>query len=112
MPANDHPPANQPALGCLLRFFWMAIGNVVLLLVGVQFIQSDQHLSGLDAAFWLIVFLTFNARFVDIRCFAGTDGWGVPSTLADWRRYATKMVSLAAVVRLVCLLSLSFVGEP
>lgn len=101
MPASDPAPANQPTLGCLLRLFWMAIGNAVLLVVGAQLIQSDQHLSGLDAAFWLIVLLTVGARFIDIRYFAGTDGFGVRSTLADWRRYAIKMVSLAGIVWLV-----------
>jgi hypothetical protein len=101
MPENAQPPANQPPLGCLLRLFWMMIGNGVLFLVGVQLIQSDQHLSGLDAAFWLILLLTVGARFIDIRYFAGTDGFGVPSTLSDWRRYAIKMVSLAGIVWLV-----------
>lgn len=56
-------PANQPALGCLLRFFWMAIGNVVLLIVGVQRIQSDQYLSGFDIAFWLIVLLAVGSSW-------------------------------------------------
>lgn len=98
MSGNAQAPANLSALGCLLRLFWMAIGNAVLLLVGVQLIQLDQHLSGLDAAFWLILLLTVGARFIDIRYFAGTDGFGVPSTFADWRRHAIKMVSLAGIV--------------
>lgn len=101
MPENDQAPANQPPLGCLLRLFWMAIGNAFLLLIGGHLIQSDQHLSGLDAAFWLILLLTVGARFIDIRYCAGTNGFGVPSTLADWRRYAIKMVSLAGIGWLV-----------
>jgi hypothetical protein len=32
---------------------------------------------------------------------AHTDGFEVPSTLADWRHYAIKMVSLAGIVWLV-----------
>jgi len=79
----------------------MAIRDVVLLIVGVQLIQSDQHLSGFEIAFWLTVLLTVGARLIDIRHFAGTDRFGVPSTLAEWRRYATKMVSLAGIVWLV-----------
>jgi hypothetical protein len=76
----------------------MAIGNALLMLIGVQILQSDRRFSGLDVAYLLVVLLIVGARLADIRYFAGADQFGKPSTLADGRRYALKVVSLAGFV--------------
>lgn len=95
----------------------MALGDAVLLIVGVHLIHSDRHLSGLNAAFWLTVLLTVNARFTDTRYFAGTDGLVFPSPRSDWKCDAIKcdaikMVSLAGIAWFVMRLAIEIRRSP
>ncbi len=80
----------DPPAGCLLRLFWMMIGNVILLLCAYGIIQHRSSvLSTADAFYWAIVGSLLAARYVDIRHLCGTTAEGDPATMAHWRRYAT-----------------------
>jgi hypothetical protein len=97
MPTQDE--GQQSASGCLLRLFWLFLGNGVL---GIAAAKLALHPRGwfasLDAIYWVAVALLVAARYADIRYFRGTTAEGAPATLADWRRYAFILVLSAGVV--------------
>ena len=85
---EDHK--HDPPAGCFLRFFWMMIGNVILLFSAYGIIQHRSSVLGIaDAFYWAIVGSLLAARYVDIRYLYGTTADGDPATMAHWRRYAT-----------------------
>lgn len=85
--------------GCLVRMFWMALGNALLLACAAMIAkQKAWTFSVFDAAFWAIVLLLLAARFVDIRRFHGETTDGKPATMAHLKRYAALLVVIAGVV--------------
>lgn len=88
----------NPTVGCLLRLFWMGLGNGALILLALRILESNGRISPTDAVYWLLVALLVAARYLDIRHFAGTDGYGEPCTLHDWRRYTLHVVTLSGVI--------------
>jgi len=89
---------DEPASGCLLRVFWLFLGNGVLVVVAWQLLlYPGGWFSPLDAVYWSAVVLLLSARYADIRYFKGTTAEGKPSTLEHWRRYAFILVLSASV---------------
>jgi len=90
---------HDPPAGCLLRIFWMMIGNVMLLSCAYGIVQ---HRSGMlsiaDAFYWAVVGSLLAARFIDIRDFCGTTAEGGPATMAHWRRYAVLLGVVATAL--------------
>ncbi len=87
---SKHEEHNKaPATGCLLRLFWMLVGNAILLfcILGIAQHRSSM-LSIADVFYWAIVSSLLAARYIDIRHLGGTTADGDPATLAHWRRYA------------------------
>ncbi len=84
--------------GCLLRFFWMTIGNVIVLFCAYGIIQ---HRSGVlsiaDAFYWASVGCLLVVRYVDIRYLKGLTADGDPASMVHWRRYAV-LLGVAATV--------------
>jgi len=79
----------DPPAGCLLRLFWIMIGNAVLLFCAYAIVQHRSSMFGMaDAFYWAIVGSLLAARYVDIRHFCGTTADGEPATMVHWRRYA------------------------
>lgn len=96
MPTQDQEP-DAPS-GCLLRLFWLILGNLALIAVAAQLLLHPRGwISGLDAAYWLFVALILAARYADIRYYKGTTADGKPCKLEDWRRYALLFVLSAGV---------------
>ena len=84
--------------GCLLRIFWMMIGNIFVFLCAVAIVQSSTgFFSTADAFYWAFVASLAAARYVDIRYYHGATAEGNPATLADWRRYTLRLVAVAGV---------------
>lgn len=77
----------QPALGCLLRMFWMAFGNVALLFAGMQ-VASSEHIGTADAVFAGVVVALLVARYIDVVKLNGMTIHTEPATRAHLRRYA------------------------
>lgn len=82
--------------GCLIRTFWMAIGNLVLILSSIGILQSHSgwSLTTLDVVFWLTVLSLPVARLIDIRYFHGQTADSRPATMADWQRYSASVVGI------------------
>ena len=98
MPASSPSAESHPAVGCLIRIFWMAAGNIVLLLAAWLISQHRGGFwSGSDVLFWAVVLGLVLARFVDVRFLEGDTTTGERATMADFRRYAL-LVPLVAFV--------------
>lgn len=94
---NDDQQAYNPATGCLLRVFWIMVGNLALLFCAVYIAQNATRLVGVaDAVYWAIIGSLLAARYVDIRHFQGRTAEGEPASMAHWRRYAGLLVAVSA----------------
>ena len=81
--------------GCLLRLFWMAFGNLVLLMLATLIFQR-RSFSALDAAYWAVVAALAGARYADIARFDGRTTSGAPATMQHLRRYVLALLAVAA----------------
>jgi hypothetical protein len=98
MADSPSPQAKQDTVsGCLVRFFWMLVGNMALFFLTIIIAQYEAfELSIHDAAFWAVVLLLLAVRFVDISYMSGGTADGNRATLSDWKRYAAVLVGVAA----------------
>ena len=87
--------AYDRAEGCLLRLFWMVGGNLALFALVVSIFNHDGF-SLLDGAYWLVVAALVASRYFDITRFGGLTVHGTPATPADFRRYGTRLLFVAA----------------
>jgi hypothetical protein len=88
--------------GCLIRVFWMLVGNAMLLLCGIAILQNQSSLlGGADACYWVVMGGLLAARYLDIRYFDGKTADGHPATWDHWRRYAVRVLAVCTVVWLV-----------
>jgi hypothetical protein len=93
------PPEYDPASGCLLRVFWMMIGNVLLVFCAYAIFQNRQSLLGVaDAFFWATAVSLLAARYTDIRYLRGRTADGNPASLVHWRRYAATVLVASAIL--------------
>lgn len=80
-------------VGCLIRFYWIFIGNALLVVIFAFLIQKHPKLpSILDAASFLAVISLVLVRYIDIRHFEGGTGEGSPATMSHWRKYSAVLV--------------------
>lgn len=91
------PAAYTPPQGCLLRLFWMALGNLALL-GAAAFIGRRGAFSFLDAIYWLVVIALGAARYFDVVRFHGQTIEGEAATRDDLRRYLVRLLVLAIVL--------------
>jgi hypothetical protein len=84
----SEPVGSTPFSGCLVRLFWMGIGNVALALCAVAILSHrGDFLSAADIVYWVLVPAMIVVRFVDIRKFGGRTAAGEPASDVHWRRY-------------------------
>ena len=80
-----------------LRFYWMALGNLVLLVLAMLISQKPTWtITVLDAAFFGVVLTLFVARYFDINRFGGETANGQPATGRDLVHYGVGLVAVAA----------------
>jgi hypothetical protein len=88
----------QSPSGCLLRLFWMGLGNVALVLTALWIYQSAGW-SIADILFGVIPLLMIGSRYLDIVRHQGTTANGEePATMAHLKRYALTLVMVAAAL--------------
>jgi hypothetical protein len=90
--------------GCLVRLFWMLVGNLGLLLaaIGIGENHAGFTLTGRDIFFWAVALSLVAVRYVDIRCLEGrTADNNRPASVSDWRRYAATVFGISLAVWLV-----------
>lgn len=81
----------------MLRLFYMGFGNMALVLIAILIIQR-RAFSALDAAYWVVVAALLAARYVDIARFAGRTTDGEPAMMWHFRRYALRLLLIAAAL--------------
>lgn len=99
---NPPDPIAQPTAydrpgGCLLRLFWMAFGNLALVMMTIVIIER-RAFSAVDVAYWLVVLALVIVRYVDITRFAGRTASDEPATMRHFRRYSLGLLASAAAV--------------
>lgn len=90
-------PQYQSPAGCLPRLFWMAFGNIALVMAALS-IYTSAGWSTADLALWLIVGLLIGARYIDIVRYKGTTIHGEPATMAHFMRYVLIILMVGAGV--------------
>lgn len=85
------------ASGCLVRLFWMGVGNLILVLaaVGISQHHAGFTLTEMDLLLWSTALGLLVVRYVDIRYLAGETADNRPATMADWRRYAAALLGVS-----------------
>ena len=98
---NESPEYGSTS-GCLVRVYWMALGNVILLFCAFGILQNDSSLFGIaDAFYWAVVGSVLAARYVDVRYLGGMTADGHPASWGHWRRYAVLLLAGCTAVWLV-----------
>lgn len=94
---NDRKLAENDSLaGCLVRLFWMILGNALLALSAVSIIKRPtSDLSFGDVFYWGLVGCLLVARYVDVRHFQGRTADGEPASTKDWQTYAIVLLPIA-----------------
>ena len=87
----------QNPAGCLPRLFWMAHGNIALVMAAFSIYEGAGRLHA-GLASWLIVALLTGARYIDIVRFKGTTIQGEPATTAHLKRYVLVLVVASAAI--------------
>jgi hypothetical protein len=75
----------------------MGFGNLALTLTAILIIQR-RSFSAMDAAYWVVVAALLAARYVDITRFAGRTLEGEPAMMMHFRRYALRLLLIAAAL--------------
>jgi len=87
---------HESPAGCLLRVFWMVLGNIALFFmayfIAVPPSGSRQTLSVFDAVYAATVGALILSRYLDIRYCSGATASGGPATMANFRRYVLILV--------------------
>jgi hypothetical protein len=102
MSDRDRPHATEPhaELGCLVRLFWMAFGNLALLAAWMQ-VMASERIGTPDALYVGVVLALLLARYVDITRLNGMTIHTERATRADLRRYVVALSVLALLGWLV-----------
>jgi hypothetical protein len=99
---NHEEVKHDPLAGCLLRLFWMIVGNALLAFCAVSIVGGPSRLLGLeDAFYWALVGCLLAVRYVDIQYFNGQTADGDTASMADWRRYVVRVGVVSAGLWLV-----------
>ena len=94
-------PETKPASGggCLLRLYWMFLGNVVLLFLFAFILKKHFTFpSLLDAGYWATVISLIAARHFDIRYMKGETAEGKPASPNDFRRYSIMLFIVSVLI--------------
>jgi hypothetical protein len=103
MAVQQHQTDPQPELeyssfgSFVLRFFWMVLGNVALVLCAALVAKGTAPIAT-SVAFFAIAIGLIVVRYVDIVRFKGDTSEGKPATLTDWRRYTVRLAVIAPVL--------------
>jgi len=95
------PADRHAARGCLLRVYWMLLGNAVVALFAYGIMQKGGALTEIDIFYWLGAASLVIARYADIRFLGGTTADGDPATMKHWQRYSLRAFAAFVILWLV-----------
>lgn len=93
---NEISTRNQS--GCLLRLYWMLLGNVIVL-ASAGMMAKTGNLLLYGSVYVITVATIIFARYADIRYFNGhkADASG-PASMGDWKKYAVSASALYLIM--------------
>lgn len=99
---QQEPPTAESPSGCLVRLYWMFLGNGLVAVSGYLIVQAERAFSVADLVYWLGAASLIGVRYVDVRYLAGRTAEGEPATMRNWHRYwmavlATTTLAWAAI---------------
>jgi hypothetical protein len=95
----EHIEATASFAGAIARAYWMLAGNAVLSLLAIAIVQRGRERAWtIDATFWVAGASLVLVRYVDITRFRGATASGKPASLADWYRYAGRLLLVSLTV--------------
>ena len=89
-PPQQPTAPKESASGCLLRIYWMMVGNALLFAAAYNIAHTESALTWIDLLFALFILCLLAARYIDIRHLRGRTSDGQPATIEDWKRYAIR----------------------
>ena len=92
---EDKQGSGRAVLG---RFYWMLLGNILLICITIAIYKAAKIFSWLDIFYLFIVFSMVCTRYFDIKYWGGLTSTGEPATISDWRRYSLFLVIIALAV--------------
>jgi hypothetical protein len=105
MPTQRDQTADRQGgfLSILARLFWMAIGNVVLVMSCVSIFQQKGVLfQTADVVFWITVPVLIIVRYLDIHLWDGQTAMGTPASMSHWKKYSVLLFACSTAVWLLC----------
>lgn len=100
-PRQEEPPDRHQAKGCLLRMYWMLLGNALVAIFAYRIVELGGAITGMDIFYWLGAASLVIARYVDIRFLGGTTSEGEPATIKHWKRYSSRVLAVSVILWLV-----------
>lgn len=91
----------HPAKGCLLRAYWMLLGNALVALFAYRIMEMGGAITVMDIFYWLGAASLVIVRYVDIRFLGGRTGEGEPATMKHWRGYSSRVLAVCVILWLV-----------
>jgi len=97
---NDQTVDRQGGfLSILARLFWMAIGNVILVISVVSIVHQKGAIFQIgDLIFWITVPALILVRYLDIQLWDGQTAMGTPATMTHWKKYTIVLLIGSTVV--------------
>ena len=89
------------AKGCLLRAYWMLLGNALVALFAYRIVERGGAITVMDLFYWLGAASLVIVRYVDIRFLGGTTAEGEPAILKHWRGYSSRVLAVSVILWLV-----------
>lgn len=89
-------PVDQPAIGYVVRLYWMAFGNLALFYAALN-VAASERVGTADAVYGGLVLALLLARWVDITKLNGMTIRVQPAQPAHLRRYAVGLFSFALI---------------
>ncbi len=108
--ADQKPVERTRPSGCLLRVYWMFLGNAVVAICAFSILQGEGTPVVPSLIYWLGVASLIAIRYIDIHSLHGNTADGQPATMKHWQRYALGVLGVSFVVWLV-FLGFSYVGR-
>lgn len=96
--ALHEQPSDQTASGCLLRLYWLFLGNILMFLLAYGIAARGVAVTTFDIVYWLGAASLLTVRLVDIQFLHGATAEGAPATIGHWRRYSLIVLAVAVVV--------------
>lgn len=99
----DEDQPTTPYSHLAVRILWMFFGNAALVLSALAIASpaSVNRSMTADLIFWASVVTIAIARYIDVAWCGGSNVYGQPATIQDWKRHVIKLALIAPLIWLL-----------